>query len=347
MNNIAFKQESFRGDYTYSNSAEAIRRFPYPFDKDEYMYSVNIEPHKPSAKGSVYEHLFDIDEHYVSECKDKLLTLAQDKGRCAALPHMMDAQWDFLELTMECLSQDYPDLFTLEKDGDRWTWTNRPLNIQDTFTFGDASTLPLEPLNYMGRQTQGDFVLLDQRDNNLFADAGFITSQADWSLAFDVGMSWHEWHAPVPQMKEMGVMERGLKFTLSLQQGSPVRRLNWTMTIRPRLDTSPEHYPEWGPEKSKVSATNAGELAHLRVELQCLFRLPRSNAICFSIRAYLIRLDDLATYPKWVKRFHRVLRDLHPDLAEYKGISGYRGAVVEWLSKYDDGAELSLGTQPE
>jgi hypothetical protein len=30
-----------------SNSPEAIRRFPFPFEKDEYMYSVNIEQHMP------------------------------------------------------------------------------------------------------------------------------------------------------------------------------------------------------------------------------------------------------------------------------------------------------------
>lgn len=59
------------------------------------MYSVNIEKHLNSgAPGSVFEHAFDIDEHYVAECHDKVLTLAQDKGRYAALPHMMDAQWD-------------------------------------------------------------------------------------------------------------------------------------------------------------------------------------------------------------------------------------------------------------
>ena len=27
-------------------------------------------------------------------------------------------------------------------------------------------------------------------------------------------------------------------------QGQPVRRLNWTMTVNPRLDTSPETFPE-------------------------------------------------------------------------------------------------------
>ncbi|MCB5191219.1 DUF3445 domain-containing protein [Methylobacillus arboreus] len=347
MNNLAYKHETFRDDYTYRNSPDAIRRFPFPFAEDHYMYSVNIEQHQPGAKGSIVEHAFDIDEHYVSECEDKLITLGQDKGRYAALPHMMDAQWDFLELSMESLSRDYPHLFTLTKDGERWTWRNGPLGIEDSFVFGDAATLPLEPFEYMGRQVQGDFVLLDQREGTLFADAGFITSQADWSLAFDVGMSWHEWHGPVPQVEKMGIMDRALKFLMSLQQGNPVRRLNWTMTINPRLDTSPEHFPEWGPDKLKVTAQNAGEKAHLRVELQTMFRLPRSNAILFSIRCYLISLEELATYPRWAKRFHRVLRDLHPDLLEYKGIKVYHEAVLAWLSQHDDGAELALGAHPE
>ncbi|MCB5186544.1 DUF3445 domain-containing protein [Methylobacillus caricis] len=347
MNNLAYKRETFRNDYTYRNSPAAIRRFPFPFAEDQYMYSVNIEPHQPGAPGSIVEHAFDIDEHYVSECEDKLLTLAQDKGRYAALPHMMDAQWDFLELTMESLARDYPHLFTLAKDGDRWTWRNRPLEIEDSFVFGDASTLPLEPFDYMGRQTQGDFVLLDQREGTLFADAGFITSQADWSLAFDIGMSWHEWHGPVPQVEKMGIMDRALKFLMSLQQGSPVRRLNWTMTINPLLDTSPEHFPEWGPSKLTVTPQNAGEKAHLRVELQTMFRLPRSNAILFSIRCYLISLEELATYPRWAKRFHRVLKGLHPDLLEYKGIKVYHEAVLAWLSQHDDGAEIAVGTHPD
>lgn len=345
MNNLAFKHETFRDDYTYYNSLEAIQRFPYPFDKDEYMYSVNIEPHNSGAPGSVFEHAFDIDEHYVAECHDKVLTLQQDKGRYAALPHMVDAQWDFLEMTMENMAKDYPEQFKLTKNDNNWTWKNLPLGIEDSFVFGDAGTLPMEPFEYMGRQVQGDYVLLDQREGTLFADAGFITSQADWSLAFDIGMSWHQWHAPVPQMDKLGVLERGLKFLLSLQQGNPVRRTNWTMTINPRLDTSPEHYPQWGPDRATVTPENIGEKAHLRVELQTMFRLPRSNGILFGIRAYLISLEELKVYPRRVKRFHRVLRGLHPDLQEYKGIKGYLPLVVEWLSKYDDGEVLPLGTQ--
>jgi len=344
---LNFKQETFRDDYTYKNSEEAIKRFPFPFAEDQYMYSVNIEPHTKGKEGSVYEFPFDVDEHYVAECNDRAITLEQDPGRYVALPHMMDAQWDFLELTMEALANDYPEHFTLTKNGSIWTWENKPLGIHDTFTFGDSSTLPREPMDYMGRQVQGDFVLLDQRDETLYADAGMVTCQADWSLAFNVGMSWREWHGPVPRATELGVMDRALKYLLNLQLANPVRRLNWTMTVNPRLDTSPENYPYWGGDRNKVNAENVSDLIHLRVELQSLFRLPRSNAIVFSIRCYLMSLKDIATYPRWAKRLHRVQKTMHPDLIEYKGMTKFHPMVVEWLSQFDDGAELGIGTQPE
>lgn len=344
---LAFKQETFRDDYKYSNSSDAIKRFPFPFAEDQYMYSVNIEPHSKGKQGSVCEFAFDVDEHYVAECSDKKITIDSDRGRYAALPHMMDAQWDFVELTMEALSQDYPEYFSLNKSGLNWTWENKPLNIKDSFIFGDCSTLLMDPFEYMSRQVQGDFVLLDQRDETLYADAGFVTSQADWSLAFNVGMSWREWHAPVPRATELGVMDRALKYLLNLQLGSPVRRLNWTMTINPRLDTSPENYPFWGADRNDVDSNNVADKVHLRVELQTLFRLPRSNAIVFSIRCYLMSLRELSTHPRWAKRLHRVQKGMHPDLIEYKGMTKFHPLMVDWLAKFDDGATIGIGTQPE
>ena len=53
------------------------------------------------------------------------------------------------------------------------------------------STLPCGPLEYITRQTQGDFTLQDQRDDDLWIEAGMVTTQADWSLDFDIGMSFH------------------------------------------------------------------------------------------------------------------------------------------------------------
>lgn len=345
---IEFKQETFRDDFTFRNSAHAIRRFPFPFHEDRYMYAVNMEPHAlPGPSGSVVEHAFDVDEHYVGEMRDRELVLRQDPLRYQALPHMMTAQWDLVDLIMTSFARDYPEHFSLHCDGDRWHWVNRPLGIEQKFVFGDALTLPCEPMEYVTRQAQGDWVIVDQRDGNLWMDAGMVTTQADWSLNFDIGMNFFEWHGPVPLAHELGVFERALKYLLQIRVGSPVRRLNWTMTINPRLDTSPERYPMWGPDRTTVTPDNVEKKVHLRVELQTFWRLPRSNALLFPIRCYMINLEDLASVPKWARRLPRVLKSLPQELVDYKGLTRYRDTAVAWLSRYDDGAPTSPGGGPD
>jgi len=343
----AFNKETFRKDFSFKNSAKAIRRFPFPFSEDGYMYAVNMEPHVPGPKGTVFEPMFDVDEHYLSEMHDRALVLNEDPLRCQSLPHMTLAGWDLLELIMESKARDYPEWFELHKDGQAWHWINRPLGIDQKFTFLDESTLPYGPMEYITRQSQGDFTLQDQRDEDLWMDAGMVTTQADWSLDFDIGMGFHEWHAPVPRAHEMGVFDRALKFLLKLQHGAPVRRFNWTLTVDPLLDTSPENYPKWGPMRADIRPENVGERMHLRVELQTLYRLPRSNGIAFAIRCYLIRFDDLVTIPKWGRRLHRVLRDMPEHLATYKGFLRNRNSLVQWLSQYDDGLPTSAGWMPD
>ena len=104
---IAFKpEETFRDDFTFRNSPEAIRRFPFPFAEDAYMYSVNIEPHTAGPKGTCSEFPIDIDEHYVAECRERAICL-EEPGRYLALPHMMPAQWDVLDLEGEFLHNDH------------------------------------------------------------------------------------------------------------------------------------------------------------------------------------------------------------------------------------------------
>jgi len=106
--NVALQKmdQVYRGDYTFANSPAAIRRFPLPFPEDRYMYSVNIEEHRPGAVGSVLEFPIDIDEHYVAECRERALVLAAEPLRYQALPHMMSSQWDVLELIMQSLARD-------------------------------------------------------------------------------------------------------------------------------------------------------------------------------------------------------------------------------------------------
>jgi hypothetical protein len=75
-----FRDETFRDTFTYTNSDP--RRFPFPFDRDDYMYAVNLEPHVPGRKGTAFEHMLDVDEHYIAEMIDRAKVLAEDPLRC-------------------------------------------------------------------------------------------------------------------------------------------------------------------------------------------------------------------------------------------------------------------------
>lgn len=315
-----------------------LARFPFPFDADDYMYSTNVEQAEQARSNGVGtwgEHLWDVDEHYATEVAERARILAADPGRCQVLPHMRTAAWDVVDHATTRLARDYPQHFALTADGPggRRHWTNRLLGIEQPFVHGDDDTLPHEPFEWIARQLQEDVELLDQRGDGLFFDAGILTFGADWSLDFDLGMEFLEIHGPVPRVHEMGVIPRAQQFLLRLVPGPAHRRTNWTMTVDRRLDTCTEVYDEWGPARAELRYAEIGARLHLRVEVQHFVRLPRSNAVMFPIRTYLLSLDELSAVPAWSRRFERVLAGLPQDLVDYKGLTRYRDAAVQWLAE--------------
>src|SRR5262249_40922311 len=99
-------------------------------------------------------------------------------------------------------------------------------------------------------------------------------------------MSFREIHHPIPGFKEEGLDGRILQFLLQLEAGNPWWRKNWSLMAGNRLDTSLETFDVWGKDRKKVTLENAGEFVHLRVEVQKLFRLPRSEGILFTIHTH-------------------------------------------------------------
>ncbi|MGK5113893.1 MULTISPECIES: heme-dependent oxidative N-demethylase family protein [unclassified Geodermatophilus] len=314
---------------------ERTARFPFPFPDDTYRYSTNVEPaRRPvvTAAGTWGDRLLHVDDGYAAELALRRTVLAADPMRCQQLPHMRVAAWDALLTLLPDLAATYPDAMALRRHGDRWSWRNDLIGTSASFVVGDDDSLPGGPLAFLGSQVQEDVVLLDQREGSLWADAGLVTSAADWSMGFDVGMRFLEVHGPVPRVHEAGVVQRAEQFLMRLQPGQEYRRTNWTMTVDRRLDTSTETYPEWGRDRRLVVADPAlPDRLHLRVEVQHLVRLGASNAICFLIRTYLLSLRDLAAVPEWRSRFAAVLAELPDDMADYKGLTRFRAAAVDWL----------------
>lgn len=314
---------------------QRVREFPFPFPADRYRYSTNVEPAggaTVTAAGTWGASVLHVDEFYAADAAECDALLYADPSRCQQLPHMRPAVWDAVLYVLTQLERARPDAFTLAELGeDRFRWTNRLLGLDQVFRYGDDSTLPVEPLRWLAPQVQDDLVLLDQREGALWADAGVVTAAADWSMKFDLGMSFLEVHGPVPRVHPERIINRAQDFLLRLQPGDEYRRTNWTMTVGRRLDSATETYPQWGPDRRLVLTQDIGARLHLRVEVQHLVRLPSSGAVLFLVRTYLLPLRDISLVPAWRDRLAAVLDELPDDMADYKGLTRYRSAAVDWL----------------
>lgn len=68
-----------------------------------------------------------------------------------------------------------------------------------------------------------------------------------------------------------------------------------------------------------ITQDNAGERMYLRVERQTLRRLPKSNAILFTIKTYTTRMDDVCRDDvDTAKRLAAALRNWPPEMLRYK-----------------------------
>ncbi len=323
---------------TTTEYSEAVRRFPFPFPKDQYRYSTNLEPAGTvtiTPAGEWGARQVDIDDYYEAELAERSRILVQDPSRYQCLAHMAPAAWDAMLTLMRELAVGYPEQMSLQRTGTQWHWRNTRLDIDITFVLGDVSTLPCPPLRFIADQVQEDIVLLDQREGQLWGDAGVVTFAADWSIAFDCGMSFLQIHGPVPRVHTERVITRAHDFLLRLQPDRSFRRTNWTLTVDGKLDTSTERYPEWGRDRRTLAEgplDDVGARLYLRVEVQHLIRLAASGAVMFLIRTYMLPLRDVVTVPEWGRRLHAVLVELPEDMADYKGLTRTREPAVRWLA---------------
>ncbi|MFP7298829.1 heme-dependent oxidative N-demethylase family protein [Neobacillus niacini] len=302
-----------------------LENFPYPFQEDVYRYSNNSIPlEQPNS--------IEITSRYLDEIELKRELITQYPKRCyQSLPHSLKGQWEIVELVIDHLLNLYPNWFHLEKNKGNWTFQNKLLQEKHTFRFGDETSIPCEPLDFIGRHVQEDLIYMKKRDGDLFLDAGQLCFPANWSLAFDLGMSFKEIHKPIPGFKEEGLDSRILQFLLNLEAGMPWWRKNWSLMAGGRLDTSLETFDIWGKDRRTVTKENAGQLVHLRVEVQKLFRLPRTDGVLFTIHTHLLSLEKLASNLAWAKQFYHILEELPPHIVDYKGLSLFKEQVIKYL----------------
>jgi hypothetical protein len=183
------------------------------------------------------------------------------------------------------------------------------------------------PLEEAGRLVPEDFCvhLADPSSGGLTLVAGCVAFPNRWTLGDKLGQPVTTVHAPVPEYaSQLGRPVERLMDRLAA--GRVMERSNWGVVADGELFAplrTAERRPDWqgiGPER------------WLRIERQTLRRLPRSEAVVFTIRTLLAPLDILCDDPEAAGLLAQAIRELPGDIARYKlGPPASRSALLEWL----------------
>ena len=323
--------------------ATRLAAFPWPFSDGErtFRYSVNVGEARlpqPTAAGEWGRHIVAVDEDYPALIAARENVLRADPGRLAVADHMGPACWDVMLWLMTQLAADHPEIMHLDRLGEgigagEYRWRNDLLDIDRTFSVGDEASLGENPLLFIGRQVPEDLLLATEREGQIFLDAGLVTFANDWSVKFDVGMSFAEIHGPIPRFTGEGITSRAEKFMMMMTGEQTFRRVNWTFSGigSKRMDASLETYDRWGWEPARIVADKDWGRVQLRIELEHFVRLPVTGAHLFSIRTCMISLAEIATVPEWAEQLADIVEGLPAAIATSPGFVDGRDEALAWL----------------
>lgn len=301
----------------------------FPLESDEYAMTMG-------TRAVPVDTLIEVDPAlYRDELALKDEILASDYRYHFQAPPATDAlQWETIELLLPVMARQHPQHFALATDGARWTWTNHLLGTQTAFTLGDAATLPLPPLDWVGRQVQEDLILMaEDGAAGTPLIAGHLCFAAGWCLDDMMGRSFLAIHGRVPLFAD----RIGRSADLLMQRikpGHPSGRVNWSLSTDPELDHSPRRYSKWRQVAAgSITAENAGERCYLRLERQTLSRLPRTRAVLFTIHTYRAPIGAVIAEdaPHRARRLAAVLRTMPPEMRQYKGMTPYIDHLLAYL----------------
>jgi hypothetical protein len=299
----------------------------FPFERDDYRLTMN-------ARLLPLDRLIEIDlPHYRQQLAEKATILAEDpRYYCQTPPTSDAASWEALELLLPNMARHYPEHFALERDGTHWHWTNRLLATTSTFTWGDATTLPYAPLDWLGRQVQEDLLLMDATVPGVPLIAGQLCFGAGWCLDEKLGQSFLAIHDPVPGFSAGRV---GRSADLLMQRAraeAPTGRIGWSFVSDGTLNHAPRLSEQWRAGAATIDATNAGERCYLRLERQTFSRLPRTGTLLFTIHTYVAPLGAvLAEDPGRARRLAGVVSTMPGEMLRYKGMADFVAPLRAYL----------------
>ncbi len=264
---------------------------------------------------------FEFDDSRHDELLDKLELLAQRRSDVLAMHASgIEPAFELWELALENFAEFH---------GERFHVAANHLGQKTVFDHEiNQSVSPVDfvnPLEALARLLQEDICIMVRSDEGWVLAGAVLCAPSRWRLLEKMGKTMLGIHEPVPgYAREIG---GAVDFTMDrMTVERPVYRFNWTL-----VDDSALFQPEV-KLRDDLDEDNIADDVYFRVERQTLRRLPRTDAIIFTIRSYVHPVRHIVdTVPEAATKLQIALDNAHPEDIAYKNWHKIGPLLTQWL----------------
>ena len=279
--------------------------------KSDFPFRAGKESMRMGLESTPIRDWLTVSEEYEERTRLKK-QLSEQLGQrvYAQVAYSSDEQIEFAELVKEFFSEIRPECCSLV------------LKLPAK-NFGEY------PLNDIAKYLEEDVCLLREMEGEYRLTAASVCNPTWWDLRDKIGRPLSEIHQPIHGLEE----KLGRMIAHFLSQLSPkniFRRMNWFLTPTEELCVFPETYSQAGLF-SGLDKSNVGEQLFIRTETQTFRRLPKSNAIAFTIRVAVQPVSILRTDPEAARGLLKTLNNLQDDARKQRRVDDYEPALRHYL----------------
>lgn len=286
-----------------------------PFTDGKWQLNMGVKPLDLAT-------LIEIDDKFAHELllKEKLLA-DRYAAVFAALPGSEPSQKEVLEMILAHLQQYFPNYYQWSEDAIACPRTGQVWKFAD---FAHA------PLDLAGRIIQEDLVIMESSPEGYILTAASECFRLRWDLQEKMGKPLAKIHNPVPGYEKKLQHPMDSLFARVRVEHS-LWRMNWSIVDDPVMLLEPVVSTlDLDP---RITTDNAGETLWLRMERQCLRRLPQTGAIVFFTHTYVYPLSILIKLPGSAAALMTTIEHMPQEMQNYKNLIPIRQALLSYLEK--------------
>lgn len=229
------------------------------------------------------------------------------------LPESLSAQQEFSTRLLSHLTQHHSNRYSVHTSGKEQQKSNDAL-IFENKTWPIATNEKC--LWHSSLWIQDDICLLQEKKGEFILTAASLCAPSEWRLADKLGEPMFNIHAPVPGLNN----KIGTQINHVLAKLSPLRpfqRFNWSIKESHQLALIPN---QDSLETTSEDSSDCSGL-YVRVERQTLTRLPKTQAIAFTIRVYIYTLEEVARVDGAINALKKAVESMSAEEVNYKSFA--------------------------